>query len=167
MDYALRVFNQARKGSPVNPGGLPVDLANLVTAQARHESANFTSPLFVGDNNAFGYDYTGNSNQAGSSTRSHGGSFYARYNSIEDSVNEITDWIYRRRQEGKFPADLSSIKSPNDYATLLKNSGYYEDTVTNYQGGLTRWLTTYGAFTGLSVILLVAVGWLMFRLIKK
>jgi len=166
-DYSIRVFNQARKGSPTNPGGLPVALANLVTAQARHESANFTSPLFVGDNNAFGYDYTGNANQAGISSRSHGGSFYARYNTIEDSTNEITDWIYRRRQEGKFPADLNSIQSPNDYATLLKNSAYFEDNVTNYQAGLTRWLTNYGALTGVTVIALAAAGWLAYKIFRK
>lgn len=167
VDYSQRVFNRARAGSRVNPQGLPVTLANLVTAQARHESANFTSDLFRDDNNAFGYDYTGNANQLGPSMRSHGGSFYAKYATIENSVDEVVDWIYRRVREGKFPANLEMIQSPNDYATLLKNAGYYEDNVSNYQNGLTRWLTNYGTVTGVSALALLALGWLAWKFFKK
>lgn len=166
-DYSQRVFNQARRGSPVNPQGLPVALSNLVTAQARHESANFTSPLFLSDNNAFGYDYTGNANQVGPSLRSHGGNYYAKYSSLENSVDEIVDWIYRRAREGKFPANLATIQSPNDYATLLKNSKYFEDDVTNYQNGLTRWLTNYGTLAGGSLLALVGLAWVGWKFIKK
>lgn len=166
-DYSLRIFNQARKGSPTNPEGLPVALANLVTAQARHETGNFTSDLFRDDWNAFGYNYTGNPNQLGPSLRSHGGAFYAKYATLENSVNEITDWIYRRVRDGKFPANLSTIQSPADYATLLKNAGYYEDNLTTYQNGLTRFLTNYGAFTGLATVFLLVLSWVGYRLLKR
>ena len=44
--------------------------------------------------------------------------------------------------DGSFPADLNEITDPAQYATLLKAAGpgpYYQDSVSNYAGGLVNW----------------------------
>lgn len=120
--------------------GLPPNFQKLLVAQAKHETANFSSNAFKKNNNLYGYkSVKGAKWQTGAGITSSEGNAYAHYASIEDSVNEVIDWIKRRQKEGKFPADLRMINS-SEYAQLLKNSGYYGDTVANYTRGLNHYL---------------------------
>jgi len=136
MTIEERIFNQAKNGTAVNPG-LPATLSSLLIAQAAHETADFTSPFFRNYNNAFGYSYIpGARYQVGPGSLADNGTPIAVYNSLEDSVKEIIDWIYRRVADGKFPKDLSTITTPEQYATLLRNSGYFTDSATNYAAGI-------------------------------
>lgn len=113
--------------------GMPAYLSNLILAQAKHESNNFTSAVYQDCNNAFGYSAPGGVNYC------KGHSFYRAYNNLQESVIELTNWIKRRQKENKFPQDLNTITSPDQYAQLLKSSGYYEDSTINYTNGLKRW----------------------------
>lgn len=139
MTTEERIFNQAVKGTDYNKG-LPNTLASLLIAQSKHETGNFTSSFFKKFNNAFGYSYFPGSNyQTGSiGPLADNGKPIADYWSLEDSVKEVIDWIYRRVNEGKFPKNLSDIKTPEQYAALLKSAGYYGDTLQNYTAGLKR-----------------------------
>lgn len=131
--------------------GMPSRLAGLILAQAKHESANFTSGVYRDCNNAFGYSaYAGQGS-------CQGHSFYKAYSSLADSVKEITAWIKRRQAEGKFPANLNEIQTPEQYAALLKQSNYYEDSVTNYSNGLKNWFVAnlLPVSTGLIGLILV------------
>lgn len=158
---AVRIYNQARAGTPYNKG-VPVDLANLLVSQSKHETNDYTSNLFKKYNNAFGYAYYGGSNyQTGAGSVADNGQPIAAYSSIEDSVQEIVDWIYRRVKDGKFPADLSVIKTPAQYASYLKNAGYYGDTLQNYLNGLVRWFVVITPSQGIAGALVV-VGVLAF-----
>ena len=131
-----KIYTQARAGTAVNPG-LPPTLAYLLVAQAKHETGNFTSKFFKQYNNAFGYSYvSGGKYQTGSGTIADNGQPIAVYPDIESSTKEVIDWIYRRQKEGKFPANLETITTPETYAQLLKASGYYGDTLSNYLKGL-------------------------------
>lgn len=136
--YRGLIYSDAMNGTPTNPGGLPASLASLLVDQAQHETGNFSSNAFIQDNNAFGYSWVpGGRWQIGMSDfLSDNGQPVAEYATVADSVSELVDWIYRRRAEGKFPADLSAIDDPVEYAQLLKDSNYYGDTVTNYAKGL-------------------------------
>jgi len=135
------IYDQALQGSDINPGIPPV-LAALLVAQAKYETGGFTSNFFRNYNNAFGYSYSPSSiYQTGQGTNADNGLPIAAYNSIQDSTKEIIDWIYRRRNEGKFPADLSKITTPDQYALLLKTAGYYGDTLSNYTAGLKRYFS--------------------------
>jgi hypothetical protein len=163
---SVRIYNQARKGTPYNPG-VPVDLANLLVAQAKHETGDFTSNAFKRQNNAFGYAYYAGSNyqkDQGTDIISDNGKPVAEYASIEDSVNEIVDWIYRRSRAGQFPADLSTIKTPAQYAGYLKSAGYFGDTLQNYLNGLVSWfkIITPAAAGSAGVVLLVLAAVLYF-----
>lgn len=141
MGFAERIFSAATGGTNTNPG-LPNNLAALLVAQSQLETGNFTSNFFKNYNNAFGYSYTPLSiYQTGSGTLADNGQPIASYSSIEQSTREIIDWIYRRVKEGKFPSDLRTITTPDQYAALLKNAGYYQDSLANYTAGLKKFFT--------------------------
>lgn len=122
--------------------GMPHTLAELIVAQSKHESQNYTSNVFKKNNNLFGYKYVGQKGATkGSPAPSNEGlaGAYARYETIEGSVKELTGWIKRRQKEGSFPADLTEIDSPEKYATLLRKSGYFGAPLSQYIAGLTRY----------------------------
>ena len=145
----------------------PDQLSKLIVAQAKHESANYTSKVFKENNNLFGYKFVGQSLASkGTKAPANEGDYYAKYKSVKDSVLELIKWIQRRQKENKFPADLSTITTPGQYAQLLKQSGYYGDKVTTYTNALTKWLKTVsvtaaGASAGL------IIGIVSFFLLKK
>lgn len=147
MSYEQRIYDTVRAGTPTNPKGVPAPLAALLVAQAKHETGNFKSNAFVTANNAFGYSYvSGGQWQVGKGLIADNGQPVAKYASVEDSAREIVDWIYRRVKEGKFPVNLDGITTPEQYAALLKNAGYYGDSLTNYLKGLKHWFSSLGDF---------------------
>lgn len=158
---AVRIYNQARKGTGYNPG-LPVDLANLVVAQAKHETGDFTSNAFLKHNNAFGYAYYSGSNyQTGKGLIADNGQPVASYKTVEDSVKELIDWLNRRMREGKFP-DLAAVHTPGDYAAALKAAGYYGDTLANYARGLAAFfkvITPAGGLGMVAILIGAAIYW--------
>lgn len=162
------IYQTARAGSPVNPG-LPAALSYLLVAQAKHETGNFTSNFFKKYNNAFGYAYvSGGKYQSGPGTTADNGQPIAAYPDVKSSVYEIIDWIYRRRKEGKFPQDLSTITTPEQYSKLLKDSGYYGDTMANYLNGLKKFFLSNpvaAASTGAGVLLIAAL--VIYLVVKK
>ena len=162
------IYQTARAGSPVNPG-LPAALAYLLVAQAKHETGNFTSKFFKQYNNAFGYTYVpGARYQSGGGTIADNGQPIAQYPGVKESVYEIIDWIYRRRSEGKFPNDLTTITTPEQYGQLLKNSGYYGDTLQNYVNGLKKFfLSNPAAAAGAGGLALIAAGLITWLIIKR
>jgi len=156
-----RIYEQATRGTAYNKG-LPPVLSSLVAAQAAHETGNFTSRFFTDYNNAFGYSYVpGGIYQLDiPGDFSTNGQPVAKYRSIEDSTKEIVDWIYRRIKEGKFPADLRTIQTPEQYAALLKDANYFEDSISNYAAGIKRFFVQVIELAGKPAagILLLALG---------
>lgn len=126
--------------------GMPVKLAELITAQSKHESNNYQSNVFIRNNNLFGYKWAGQkiAKKGTPAPGSEGpNGFYAKYITVGDSVKELTDWIKRRQKGHKFPQDLSLIKTPELYAGLLKNAGYYGAPLSVYLAGLKRYLKEF------------------------
>lgn len=120
--------------------GMPPALADLIEAQSKHETANYSSNAFLKNNNCFGYKFVSGSHyQVGAGIKSTEKDPYAAYATIEDSVDELCAWVNRRQIQGKFPKDLSTIQTPIEYATLLKNCGYFGDPLQNYVSGLTHY----------------------------
>lgn len=167
-EYSDRVFKTARAGTPTNPDGLPPVLAALVVAQARHESNDFRSNHFKDSNNAFGYSWIqGAKWQIGPGGIADNNKPVAKYASLEDSVKEIVDYIYRRKKEGKFP-DLSTITTPEQYAALLKKVGYYGDTLANYSKRLRELFDGLPSIAGFGIMFLAAIiFWLIYKLSSK
>ena len=168
MDPQTIIFQTATAGTPVNKG-LPATLANLLVAQAAHETSNFTSRFFRDYNNAFGYSYAGSRYQSGAGGIADNGQPIGVYPSVADSTREVVDWIYRRQREGKFPADLATITTPEQYAKLLKDAGYYGDTLSNYTAGLKRFFVNLYQEIGKPPIAgaLLVIGLLLILALRK
>ena len=166
--YASRIRSAALMGTPTNPKGVPSTLADLMVAQSKHESGDYSSHIFISDNNAFGYSYVAGSPwQIGPGIVADNGQPVGKYATIEDSTSEIVDWIYRRVHEGKFPANLNDIDTPERYAQLLKAAGYYGDTIENYLEGLKRWYVRNPEVGGLLLVGLVATVWALRKQLRK
>lgn len=162
MTFDERIYNKALND------GMPQLLSTFIVAQARHETGNYTSNVFKTCNNAFGYKYVGQNLSLGPCTGSPENDNYAKYSGLETSVQELTAWIKRRQNENKFPKDLSTITTPDKYAALLKQSGYYGASEAEYLKGLVAALLKIGEAaapqtnTGLFLILL-ALGIVIWR----
>jgi len=161
MSIAERIYNQAITD------GMPPVLATLIVSQSGHETNGWTSNVFLACNNGFGYKWVGQATAIGPCTGSPEGDSYAKYSTIEQSTHEITLWIKRRQNENKFPANLNTINTPEQYALLLKNAGYYGDPLSVYTNGLIYWLrkisdTLITPTNGLAILFLLALG-LIFR----
>lgn len=163
MTYDELIYNTA------TGDGMPSTLAVMIVAQARHETGNYTSHFFTQGKNAFGYSYYPGSKwqlpTPGGIADNNAAT--AQYSSIQNSVHEITDWIKRRQKEGNFPQDLRTIQTPDQYAKLLKNAGYFGAPLDEYANALIAWLqqisTTSLASNGDFILLIVAIGLIAYR----
>jgi uncharacterized FlgJ-related protein len=123
------VFNTAiaegmDKINPLLPG--------FIVADFGHESNDGTSDVFKKCNNGFGYKFVGQKLAVSACTDSPEGDAYAKYRSLEDSTKEICGWIKRRE------ASFKDIKTPEEYAKVLKDNGYYGDTLAKYSAAMVR-----------------------------
>jgi len=120
--------------------GLSDRIARYVVAMSRHETGDWEHDFYTIGNNGFGYSYDKNSRwqlDRGGRNADNGVPI-AQYRSIEDSTNEVLDWIRRRQSNGTWPKDLDSIGSIYEFAQLLKNGSYYEAPVSVYSSALFR-----------------------------
>lgn len=161
--YDTIIFDQALKM------GISPVLAKIIVAQARYESADYTSNTFKITNNAFGYKYyPGSKWQSGagnpSSEYGQDQSVYAKYNSVTDSTGEVVDWLRRRQNEGYFK--IADISTPQQYAKALKSADYYGQSAGAYTSGLIAkyGLVNVAAVTGGSLLL---IGLIVFVIIKS
>ena len=146
MNYDKLIYNQAIKR------GLLPSVANLLAAQARLESADYTSNVFKQNTNAFGYKFVGQSGATRGTvaprsewSNANTPGYYAKYRSIEDSANEVINWLFRRQQEGKFL--VNDLTTAGKYAAGLKAGNYYGESAANYSNGLTAKLKKVDTLT--------------------
>ena len=108
-----------------------VRLAGFALAQARFESADFTSNVFKSNLNPIGYKYFSASLwQSGPGTTSPEGDKYARFPSIDNAAFELADWIKRRKSA------FINADTLGEYVHSMKVSGYFGDSEANYFNGL-------------------------------
>jgi hypothetical protein len=104
--------------------------AQLITAQAAHETANFTSNVFIENKNLFGYKYVGQSSAEGEKNG------YAYYENIEDSIQD-----YKRYYIGKkYPSSFAGVV---EFVKALKEKHYFEAPVEEYIKGVTHFYKLY------------------------
>lgn len=113
-------------------------LESYLIAQAKHETANFTSNVYNKDNNMFGMKRAlrrpQNATQGLASPDPEPYKYYARFSSDSESLRDMINWLRFNR----FPTQVSSV---DEYAELMKSKGFYGDTVANYANGLRRWIS--------------------------
>lgn len=105
-------------------------LLPYIVAQAKLESANFTSRVYMTDNNMFGMK-VGSSGTPG--LKSPEGDFYEHYKNDGDSLQDLLGWLDKKN----FPVRVSSS---DEYAIELRKRGYFTATLQLYQDGLKRYL---------------------------
>lgn len=113
---------------------LPAAAIPFAIAQCRLESDNYTSNVFKTDNNLNGYKYVDAEYQDGQGLLSPEGDYYAHYDSVENSVHELSAWWGRRASAG---FDLTTLATIDAYAQALKNFGWYQSAEPAYAARMT------------------------------
>jgi uncharacterized FlgJ-related protein len=128
----------------ISEGFNPV-AAKLIAAQARFESADYTSRVFLANNNTSGMKFVGQplatrgTPAPKNEQRCNGGcdsDYYAKFRSVEDSARDKISRNYNKTMRGVTPEQLKNVKSPEEFASLLKKRGYYGAPESQYAAGL-------------------------------
>ena len=96
----------------------------ILFAQWSHETAGFTSELCVTYNNLGGLTQE----KKNDLPQPDGRYYYMKFDSPEDYATYFGKYL------GYYPGDKSTIEK---YATVLKEGGYFGDTLENYIAGMT------------------------------
>lgn len=125
--------------------GFTPTAAKFVVAQARFESSDYSSKVFLANNNTSGMKYIGQplatrGTPAPSNEQKCGGGcnsdYYAKFKSVEDSAKDKIVRLYNITMRGVTPDQLKNAKSPEEFASLLKQRGYYGGAESSYGAGL-------------------------------
>jgi hypothetical protein len=128
-------IDQAVYNTAIKQGFNPI-AAKLIVAQARFESSDYTSNVFLKNNNTSGMKYIGASQinaQRGTPAPSNERTcnlqcdrdFYARFNTVQDSINDVIKRLYTKTMGGVTPQMLKDSTSAEDFARKLKMRSYY------------------------------------------
>lgn len=109
--------------------GFSEKFAMYITAQAAHETANFSSAIYKNNLNAFGMKYIG---QKEALMEKNGYAYYADYS---QSVND-----YKRLFKSYGIVSLVTIES---FVSFLKTKRYFEATIAEYLAGVKHFLNLY------------------------
>lgn len=143
-EYDQIIYNTAIKQ------GFSPTAAKFVVAQARFESADYTSNVFKANNNTSGMKYIGQplatrgslapKNERSATCQAGGecknSDHYAKFSSVQDSANDKIVRLYNITMRGVTPEQLKNAKTPEEFASLLKKRGYYGGDESTYAGGL-------------------------------
>lgn len=110
--------------------GFNVKQAQFVTAQAAHETGNFTSDIFKNNHNLFGMKAAGQSLVIGERNG------HAVYASLEDSIADYRKY-YRRHNY------LSYYETPESFVEALKKASYFEADQETYKKGVRFFYNLY------------------------
>lgn len=109
--------------------GYDEKLAQMILAQALHETGNLSSNLFVNYNNPWGM-----MQPLKRKTTSKGAtpSGFASYANLSDAVDDFIYYLDNFKYEKSYP-DVRT------YVAELKKKGYFTDTFTNYYAATQKW----------------------------
>lgn len=134
-----QIFNTAR-----TLGFSPV-AAKFVVAQARYESADYSSNVFKKNNNLFGMKYAGQplATKGTPAPKSEqacnlqcNGDFYSAYASPAKAIEDLITRNYKLTRGGVSFEQLANATTPEQYAQMLKARKYYGVTAEQYARGL-------------------------------
>jgi len=112
--------------------GIPVRFSQILVAQAAHETSNFTSRIYIENHNLFGMKLAKKRKTLAIGER-YG---HAIFRNIEDSVLDLIIYFTFTN------IDKNYIDS-DSYIETLKNKGYFEATLREYQKGTEYFLNRY------------------------
>lgn len=108
---------------------------NLLVAQAKFESGNYSNNLFKRNNNLFGmmHPKVRLTKSKGARGRAEGRYGYAQFASIEDSVEDMLLYLWDKKQTPKY-------KSAAEYVRFLKTNRFFTAPESHYLRGLKQYL---------------------------
>ena len=115
--------------------------AKLVVAQARLESADYSSSVFNNNYNMFGMKYVGQplatrGTPAPASEQSCNltcnSDYYAKYSSPADSATDVIQRLFKITRNGIGFEELRNVADATEYANKLKQRGYFGVTASAY-----------------------------------
>jgi len=108
------------------------ETAQLITAQAAFETGNFTSPIYLYQNNPWGMKLPkSRDTTATGSARGH-----AVYSSLQSAVKDY--WLYY--VYFKYPWTWQSVDA---FVLALKEKGYFESPLSSYLRGVKKYHKLY------------------------
>lgn len=136
----LRIWNNRRKMITINKDGgniyrLLIDagfnkkFAQWITAQSAHETANFESPVYRNNFNAFGMKFMGQKTALGDKS---GYAYYTDYN------GSVQDYKRLFRSYG-----FVTVGTVDNFVKLLKDRKYFEAPEADYLRGVSFFLALY------------------------
>ena len=129
-------IDQAIYDTAIEQGFNPT-AAKLIVAQARFESADYTSNVFKTDNNTSGIKYIGSRQiNASRGLLSPEGDYYAHFDTIQDCINDKIVRLYNIKMGGVTPQQLKDSTDATEFANLLKQRGYYGSSASEYASGM-------------------------------
>jgi hypothetical protein len=152
-------YDQIVYDTAIKQGFTPT-AAKFIVGQARFESANYTSAVFKANNNTHGMKFIGQplatrgslapKSERSATCRSGGtcvnSDHYAKFASVKDSANDVIVRLYSKTMGGVTPDQLKNVKTPEEFARLLKKRKYYgpsaygtagaEKEIKEYAGGI-------------------------------
>lgn len=163
MNLDTQIYNLARSN------GFTDQAARLICAQARLESANYTSNVFRNNNNMFGMKFLGarqplatrgtlapiserSAQCRADLTRCLNSDHYARYVTPLDSARDLITRLYAITRNGVTPTMLKNADTPERFANLLKRRNYYGSAERDYAAGLKARLRKVLIITGTGMI---------------
>jgi hypothetical protein len=143
-NYDQIIYITARKAG-FTPTG-----AKLVVAQARLESDNYKSRVFQNNLNTSGMKFIGQplatrgtiaplSERSASCRRGEvcvNSDYYAKFKNVGDSASDKINRLYEINMGGVTPQQLKNVKTPEEFANLLKKRRYYGADESQYASGL-------------------------------
>jgi uncharacterized FlgJ-related protein len=138
------VYDQIIYDTAVEQGFSPT-AAKLVVAQARFESADYSSNVFKNNLNTSGMKYIGQplatrgTPAPKNEQKCNGGcdsDYYAKFASVGDSAKDKIVRLYNITMRGVTPEQLKNSKNAEEFASLLKKRGYYGAPESQYANGL-------------------------------
>lgn len=112
--------------------GFQPGTAMLITAQAAHETGNFTSDIFNYNNNPFGMKFP----KVRETTAIGQARGFAVYDDIQTAVADY--WLYYHNQ--KYPLTWNNA---DQFIEALKDKGYFEDRIETYKKAVKKYLSVY------------------------
>jgi len=119
--------------------------ALFIIGQSRHESADYTSNVYIQNNNGFGMKYVAQplaTRGTLAPTRERirpitaNINYYSKYRSFEDSVKDAIERLFNITINGVTPAMLRSARTSLEYAEMQKKRGYFGGTALRYSKGI-------------------------------
>jgi len=132
--------------------GFSPKTSKLIVAQARLESAEYTSESCRDNNNLFGVKYVGQplaeiGTLAPLTQRTKGESItnhYARYATLEDSVRDLVERLYNKTINGVDAEKLKNADTHQEFARLLKMRHFYDGLENDYANSIKTKLSKMG-----------------------